>query len=319
MEQPPRGRAHRDARRTTSSRSPSRTRAASSAASLITLLYMTQIAAISQDPWFSRVQSPLDADYVALDLDPGRRHAVRARARRRALDPRRAGVAAACRPCRRRRARAACTSTSRCRRARRTSRACCSARSSRPSIAARHPKVATVERTVTRAAARHGLRRLPAEHPRQDAGDRLQRARQRVRRRLDAARLGGDRRAARSARLHDRHGAGAIRARSAICGRGCGQRSPATLEAVFRKYAEMTGSAHASSAAARLTAVSRPGPSNQPRERRLVVARADLRDSGMDLDRAAQVVRAASRRTPRRRSRCRRAAPPRRRTACRRA
>ncbi len=38
--------------------------------SLITLLYMTQIAAISQDPWFSRVQSPLDADYVALDLDP---------------------------------------------------------------------------------------------------------------------------------------------------------------------------------------------------------------------------------------------------------
>lgn len=38
--------------------------------SLTTLLYMTQIAAISQDPWFSRVQSPLDADYVALDLDP---------------------------------------------------------------------------------------------------------------------------------------------------------------------------------------------------------------------------------------------------------
>ena len=39
--------------------------------SLITLLYMTQIAAISQDPWFSRVQSPLDADYCAIDLDPG--------------------------------------------------------------------------------------------------------------------------------------------------------------------------------------------------------------------------------------------------------
>ncbi len=38
--------------------------------SLTTLVYMTQIAAISQDPWFSRVQSPLDADYVALDLDP---------------------------------------------------------------------------------------------------------------------------------------------------------------------------------------------------------------------------------------------------------
>jgi bifunctional non-homologous end joining protein LigD len=39
--------------------------------SLITLLYMAQIASISQDPWFSRVQSPMDVDYVALDLDPG--------------------------------------------------------------------------------------------------------------------------------------------------------------------------------------------------------------------------------------------------------
>ena len=38
---------------------------------LITLLYMTQIAAISQDPWFSRVGTPLYADYVAIDLDPG--------------------------------------------------------------------------------------------------------------------------------------------------------------------------------------------------------------------------------------------------------
>ena len=38
--------------------------------SLTTLVYMTQIAAISQDPWFSRVQSPFDADHVAIDLDP---------------------------------------------------------------------------------------------------------------------------------------------------------------------------------------------------------------------------------------------------------
>lgn len=38
--------------------------------SLKTLLYMTQMAAISQDPWFSRVQSPRMADHVALDLDP---------------------------------------------------------------------------------------------------------------------------------------------------------------------------------------------------------------------------------------------------------
>ena len=37
---------------------------------LITLLYMTQLAAISQDPWFSRVQSPHFADQCAIDLDP---------------------------------------------------------------------------------------------------------------------------------------------------------------------------------------------------------------------------------------------------------
>jgi bifunctional non-homologous end joining protein LigD len=39
--------------------------------SLTTLLYMTQIAAISQDPWFSRVADPMHADQVAIDLDPG--------------------------------------------------------------------------------------------------------------------------------------------------------------------------------------------------------------------------------------------------------
>jgi bifunctional non-homologous end joining protein LigD len=37
---------------------------------LKTLLYTCQLAAISQDPWFSRVQSPGMADQVALDLDP---------------------------------------------------------------------------------------------------------------------------------------------------------------------------------------------------------------------------------------------------------
>lgn len=37
---------------------------------LTTLLYMTQLAAISQDPWFSRIGSIEYADYVALDLDP---------------------------------------------------------------------------------------------------------------------------------------------------------------------------------------------------------------------------------------------------------
>ena len=37
---------------------------------LKTLLYMSQLAAISQDPWFSRVTSPGAADHTALDLDP---------------------------------------------------------------------------------------------------------------------------------------------------------------------------------------------------------------------------------------------------------
>jgi bifunctional non-homologous end joining protein LigD len=37
---------------------------------LKTLLYMTQIAAISQDPWFSRVGTIDVADHAALDLDP---------------------------------------------------------------------------------------------------------------------------------------------------------------------------------------------------------------------------------------------------------
>jgi bifunctional non-homologous end joining protein LigD len=40
------------------------------AGTLKTLMYTTQLAAISQDPWFSRVQHPTFADHVALDLDP---------------------------------------------------------------------------------------------------------------------------------------------------------------------------------------------------------------------------------------------------------
>jgi bifunctional non-homologous end joining protein LigD len=39
--------------------------------SLTTLLYMTQLAAISQDPWFSTVADPMHPDQVAIDLDPG--------------------------------------------------------------------------------------------------------------------------------------------------------------------------------------------------------------------------------------------------------
>jgi bifunctional non-homologous end joining protein LigD len=37
---------------------------------LLTLLYTAQLASISQDPWFSRVQTPAIVDHVAIDLDP---------------------------------------------------------------------------------------------------------------------------------------------------------------------------------------------------------------------------------------------------------
>ena len=97
--------------------------------SLITLLYMTQIAAISQDPWFSRVQSPLDADYVAIDLDPGDGTPFsRVLEVARLVHDELASLKVPSVP--RRPARAGSTSTSRSRRARRTNRACCSARSS---------------------------------------------------------------------------------------------------------------------------------------------------------------------------------------------
>lgn len=36
-----------------------------------TLLYIVQLGAISTDPWHSRVQSSMDADYSIVDLDPG--------------------------------------------------------------------------------------------------------------------------------------------------------------------------------------------------------------------------------------------------------
>jgi bifunctional non-homologous end joining protein LigD len=38
--------------------------------SLLTLLYVAQLGAISLDPWFSRVATPSTADFVAIDLDP---------------------------------------------------------------------------------------------------------------------------------------------------------------------------------------------------------------------------------------------------------
>ena len=170
--------------------------------SLKTLLYMAQLAVISQDPWFSRVQSPAIADFVAIDLDPPEASPFAqvldvARWVRDELAvlgapsfPKTSGVdglhvflpmppdtpyEAGMLFCQ-------IVATM---------------------VAMKHPKQATVERTVTSASQGHRLRGLPAEHRRQDARVRLQRARKRLGGRLDTGHVGRDRRRIRSARLHD--------------------------------------------------------------------------------------------------------------------
>ena len=91
--------------------------------------------------------------------------------------------------CPRRRAREACTSICRFRRRRRTKRACCFCQIIATVVASKHPKHATIERSRRRPRSPR-VRGLPPEHHGQDAGVSVQRARQRVRRRLDAAHLG---------------------------------------------------------------------------------------------------------------------------------
>ena len=122
-------------------------------------------------------------------------------------------------PFRRRRDRRACTSTFRCRATRRTSRACCSVRFSRRWSRSSIP--AGDRGAIGGQARSHGLRRLSAEHRGQDARDRLQRPRERVRRRLDAAHVGRDPGGRRARGLHDshRHCRGSSSCR--ICGRRC--------------------------------------------------------------------------------------------------
>ena len=229
---------------------------------LITLLYMTQIAAISQDPWFSRVQSPLDADYVALDLDPGddtpfERVLDVARWVRDELAslrvpavPKTSGssgihIYVPLPP-----------STSY-----ESGMLFCQIVAT--VIAARHPRVATVERTVrarprgtvyvdflqnilgktlataysARASSFAGVS-TPLRWEELDEQDR-------------------------PAGLHDPHGAGAIPRRSAISGRGSVRPEPADLETVFRKYQAREGSGGAASIE---TAVKRPRP-RSPRAR----------------------------------------------------
>ena len=202
--------------------------------SLITLLYMTQLAAISQDPWFSRVQSPLDADFVALDLDPGEGATLAqvldvARWVRDELGSMRVpGVPKTS-------GRAACTSTFRFRRAHRTSPGSCSVRSSprssppgirrwRPSSAwsrsaGAAPSTSTSCRTSSARRSRVPTARARATSPvspRRSPGTKSKPASTRA-----TSRSSPRRRAS---------------ARSAICGRACGRRSPRSLETVFGNH-----------------------------------------------------------------------------------
>ena len=89
---------------------------------LKTLLYMTQLAAISQDPWFSRMPVAAHRGPHRLRSRSDAGHVVRDGARRRALAARRAGRRSARLASRRPRAPMASTCTSRCRSRRRTRR-----------------------------------------------------------------------------------------------------------------------------------------------------------------------------------------------------
>ena len=141
---------------------------------LKTLLYLTQLAAISQDPWFSRVQSLHFTDHIAFDLDP-----MPGTSFETVLDVARwlrdelAKVGAVGVPK---------TSGSDGlhvfvpmpkQTPYETGRIW--AQIVATIVATRHPQVATVERSVKKTR-RQGLRGLPAEHRGQDAGLRVQRA-----------------------------------------------------------------------------------------------------------------------------------------------
>ena len=90
---------------------------------LKTLLYMTQLAAISQDPWFSRVQSRICRLCRARSRS-GRRRAVQHGCSTSPAGFVTSSTRSARSACRRPPAPTGCTSTSRCRRARRTTPGC---------------------------------------------------------------------------------------------------------------------------------------------------------------------------------------------------
>ena len=191
--------------------------------SLKTLLYMAQLASISMDPWFSTMDDLDSADQVAIDLDPqpgatfDRRFSMCARWVARG-----------------------CSSASRCSGFPKTSGSeglhvfiplppgtpyeagmlFCQIVATM--VASEAPEGGHGRAHGRQAQGRHGLCRLPAEHPGQDARVRLQRPRQRVCRRVDAADLERSARPPDAAGLHPRHDDGPRRGRRGPLGRTCG-------------------------------------------------------------------------------------------------
>ncbi len=188
--------------------------------SLKTLLYMAQLASISMDPWFSRMEALDTPDQVAIDLDPqpGATFAQILDVARWVHDelerlhvpsfpktsgseglhifiplppgtPYEAGMLF-------------CQIVA-------------------TMVAAKHPEGGHRRAHGEQAQGQDDLRRLPAEHPGQDPGVRLQRARERVRRRLHAAHVEGSGRRTRAAGLHPRHDRRAPEGRRATYGPRC--------------------------------------------------------------------------------------------------
>jgi DNA primase len=167
---------------------------------LATLLYTAQLGAISQDPWFSRVQMPQMIDHIAIDLDPPdglpyRRVLDVARWVRDALASDEGDRI--CENVRRRRParlRAAAAQTT-------YESGLLFAQVIATMVAERHPKEATIERSVKARG-----RRIYVDYMQNALGktlaERLQRTRERVCGRVDTADVGRSRRGCVAAGLH---------------------------------------------------------------------------------------------------------------------
>ena len=158
--------------------------------SLVTLLYCAQLAAISEDPWFSRVGlAGHDRSHRHRPRSPGR-PAVRARPRRGALGARGARRSEGVRVCQDvGLGRAAHLHPDA---AGHAVRGGSPLRADRGDAGREEAPEGGHRGTIDRGARPPHLRRLPAEHQGQDAGERLQRTRERLCRRLDAADVGRD-------------------------------------------------------------------------------------------------------------------------------